>query len=59
MEDNKINQELALALLTSNGITTEVANDGQEALDLLAKQLLSMPMRLLARRKFPHYPVLM
>lgn len=38
VEDNEINQELALALLTTNGITTEVANDGQEALDLLAKQ---------------------
>jgi len=38
VEDNEINQELALDLLTSNGITAEVANDGQEALDLLEKE---------------------
>ena len=38
VEDNEINRELALELLTTNGITTEVANNGQEALDLLAKQ---------------------
>ena len=38
VEDNKINQELALALLANNGITAKVANNGQEALDLLAKQ---------------------
>jgi CheY-like chemotaxis protein len=37
-EDNEINQELAMELLTTNGIRVEVANDGQEALDLLAKQ---------------------
>ena len=38
VEDNEINQELALELLISNGITVEVANDGQEALDILAKE---------------------
>jgi len=38
VEDNEINQELALELLSSNGVSVEVANDGQEALDLLSKQ---------------------
>ena len=38
VEDNEINQELALELLTSNGIAVEVASDGQEALDLLEKE---------------------
>jgi two-component system, sensor histidine kinase and response regulator len=38
VEDNEINQELALELLLSNGITAEVANDGQEALDILEKE---------------------
>ncbi|MEP5837525.1 MAG: response regulator [Marinobacter sp.] len=37
VEDNDINQELALDLLTNNGIDTLVANDGQEALDILDK----------------------
>jgi len=37
VEDNEINQELAMELLMSAGITFEVANDGQEALDLLEK----------------------
>ncbi|MGL1933349.1 MAG: ATP-binding protein, partial [Desulfotalea sp.] len=31
VEDNEINQELALDLLTSNGMSVEVANNGQEA----------------------------
>ena len=35
VEDNEINQELALELLVSNGLTVEVANNGQEALDML------------------------
>mgnify|MGYP000583071804 FL=1 len=35
VEDNEINQELALELLTSNGLRVSVANNGQEALDLL------------------------
>jgi signal transduction histidine kinase/DNA-binding response OmpR family regulator/HPt (histidine-containing phosphotransfer) domain-containing protein len=38
VEDNEINQELALELLTNNGITVEVANNGQEALDILGDQ---------------------
>jgi len=36
VEDNEINQELALELLSANGVNVEVANDGQEALDILA-----------------------
>ncbi|MBF0159258.1 MAG: response regulator [Magnetococcales bacterium] len=36
VEDNEINQELALELLSSNGILVEVANHGQEALEKLA-----------------------
>ena len=36
VEDNEINQELALDLLTSNGLSVEVANNGQEAIDILA-----------------------
>lgn len=35
VEDNKINQELALELLTSHGLTVEVAGNGQEALESL------------------------
>ncbi|MCU7834081.1 MAG: PAS domain S-box protein [gamma proteobacterium symbiont of Taylorina sp.] len=35
VEDNEINQELALELLNSNGISVAVANDGQQALDIL------------------------
>jgi signal transduction histidine kinase/CheY-like chemotaxis protein len=38
VEDNEINQELALELLVSNGITAEVANNGQEALDILERE---------------------
>ena len=38
VEDNEINQELALELLTSNGLIVEVANNGQEALDMLDKE---------------------
>jgi signal transduction histidine kinase/DNA-binding response OmpR family regulator/HPt (histidine-containing phosphotransfer) domain-containing protein len=37
VEDNDINQELALELLTSAGIGVDVANNGQEALDQLAR----------------------
>ena len=36
VEDNEINQELALELLVGNGLSVEVANDGREALELLA-----------------------
>ncbi len=38
VEDNNINQELALAFLEIGNIITTVANDGQEALDILAHQ---------------------
>ncbi|WOT06163.1 response regulator [Shewanella youngdeokensis] len=38
VEDNDLNQELIVELLTSNGITSVVAPDGQQALDLLASQ---------------------
>jgi PAS domain S-box-containing protein len=37
VEDNEINQELALELLTSNGMSVAVANNGQEALELLER----------------------
>ncbi|MCP3870235.1 MAG: response regulator [Gammaproteobacteria bacterium] len=36
VEDNEINQELALELLKPNGISVDVANNGREALELLA-----------------------
>ena len=35
VEDNEINQELALELLHNGGIATDVAGNGQEALDML------------------------
>jgi CheY-like chemotaxis protein len=38
VEDNEINQELALELLETNGIRVAVANDGQEALELIDKE---------------------
>jgi PAS domain S-box-containing protein len=38
VEDNEINQELALELLSINGMVVTVANNGQEALDLLEKE---------------------
>ncbi len=37
VEDNEINQELVIELLKSNHIHAEVAVNGQEALDLIAK----------------------
>jgi CheY-like chemotaxis protein len=37
VEDNDMNQELALELLQQAGITVVVANHGQEALDILAR----------------------
>lgn len=37
VEDNVINQRLALALLKKQGLSATVANNGQEALDILAK----------------------
>lgn len=38
VEDNVINQKLALALLKKQGLSAQVANNGQEALDKLALQ---------------------
>ncbi|WP_298441321.1 response regulator [uncultured Ferrimonas sp.] len=35
VEDNELNQELAAEILKTNGMTVELANNGQEALDLL------------------------
>jgi len=37
VEDNDMNQELALELLNQVGINVVIANNGQEALDILAK----------------------
>ena len=37
VEDNDINQELALDLLGQQGISVVIANNGQEALDILAQ----------------------
>ncbi len=38
VEDNEVNQELALELLSTNGITPTLAEDGQIALDKLDKE---------------------
>ena len=38
VEDNEINQELALDLLVTNGLSVEVAANGAEALELLQSQ---------------------
>jgi CheY-like chemotaxis protein len=38
VEDNEINQELALELLSTAGIRVDVANNGQEALYWLAAE---------------------
>ena len=38
VEDNEINQELALELLVNNGISVQVANDGAEALEVLERE---------------------
>jgi PAS domain S-box-containing protein len=37
VEDNEINQELALELLSTAGVTAEVAGNGQEALEMLER----------------------
>jgi two-component system sensor histidine kinase/response regulator len=37
-EDNALNQELAMELLTSNGLVVTLAENGQQALDLLQQQ---------------------
>ncbi len=39
VEDNEINQELAVELLSSNGISVDCANDGKEALDKLTENV--------------------
>jgi len=38
VEDNDINQELALELLTSNNISVEVADNGQVAIEMLSEK---------------------
>ncbi len=38
VEDNEINQELALELLANGGIHTELANNGQEAVDKIENE---------------------
>jgi polar amino acid transport system substrate-binding protein len=38
VEDNEINQELALELLVSNGLIVRAANDGKEALAMLEQE---------------------
>jgi signal transduction histidine kinase/DNA-binding response OmpR family regulator/HPt (histidine-containing phosphotransfer) domain-containing protein len=73
VEDNEINQELALELLSSNGIRVQVANEGQEALDLLTKDIFDgvlmdcqMPVmdgyeataKIRAQERFKNLPVL-
>jgi len=38
VEDNEMNQELAIELLNSNGVTVVLAKDGQEALNILGQE---------------------
>lgn len=38
VEDNEINQELALDLLRSHGVRVELAGNGQEAIDILERE---------------------
>lgn len=38
VEDNEVNQKLALAILSRRGCMVSIANHGQEALDMLAQQ---------------------
>ena len=38
VEDNEINQELVLELLSANGVSVEVADNGQEALTVLEQE---------------------
>jgi CheY-like chemotaxis protein/HPt (histidine-containing phosphotransfer) domain-containing protein len=42
VEDNQMNQELAVSLLDSVGLTAMIANNGQEALDLLEKNSFNL-----------------
>jgi len=73
VEDNAINQELAIELLSVNGMKVVVANNGQEALDMLAQQEfdgvlmdIQMPVmdgyeasrKIREQEKFKHLPVI-
>ncbi len=42
VEDNEINQEIAVELLTRKGMNVTIANDGQEAVDILKEQLFDL-----------------
>lgn len=42
VEDNKMNQELAVSLLNSVGLTAMIANNGKEALDLLKEDAFDL-----------------
>lgn len=39
VEDNRINQAVVIGVLSSWGVSADIANNGQEALDILNKQL--------------------
>ena len=39
VEDNEFNQELAMELLTSNGLFVQLANNGREALEILEQEI--------------------
>ncbi|BDT68593.1 sensor histidine kinase RcsC [Comamonadaceae bacterium OS-1] len=43
VEDNEVNQELALELLTSAGIVVDIANNGQEAVDKVGRASADAP----------------
>ena len=73
VEDNLINQELAVELLSNSGLTVEVANHGAEALALLERQGfdgvlmdIQMPImdgyaataRIRAQRRFTALPII-
>ena len=42
VEDNQMNQELAVSLLNSVGLTTMIANNGKEALEMLKKDAFDL-----------------
>ena len=42
VEDNQMNQELAVSLLNSVGLTAMIANNGKEALEMLKKDAFNM-----------------
>ncbi|MCQ2097416.1 MAG: response regulator [Fibrobacter sp.] len=42
VEDNQMNQELAVSLLNSVGLTTMIANNGKESLDMLKKDAFDL-----------------